>query len=186
VCGEAEDAHGALAVLPKCDVDIALVDLSLKDMDGLDLIRRLRAVRPDLPVLVLSMHDESLYAERALRAGAKGYIMKQEAIDRVIEAIRHVLEGEVVVSSLVSTRILSRVVDGSTPGPATPLDCLSNRELEIFQLIGEGLSTRRIAERLNISVKTVETHREHLKGKLNVDDGTALLKLALLWTQSKA
>lgn len=181
VCGDAADADSALRMLDETRPDLAVVDLSLKDRSGLDLIRELRATRPDLPVLVLSMHDENLHAERVLRAGAGGYVMKEEAAENVLEAIRKVLKGEVYLSPRMASRMLQKLVDarpGATPG-ASPLSVLTNRELEIFTLIGKGLTMRAIAERFKLSVKTVDTHRENIKAKLNLRSGVELLRYAM-------
>src|SRR3954454_16443534 len=167
VCGEAENYEQAVASIDRCKPDVAVVDISLGGRSGIDLIKDVRGKKPDLPVLVLSMHDESLQAERALRAGAKGYIMKREATAKVIEAIRKVLRGGIYVSERINARMSGQMAD-APPGPRSPLERLSNRELEIFNMIGQGVSPRSIAERLGLSVKTVEAHRENVKGKLGL------------------
>lgn len=180
VCGEAESGREALQLVAS-KPDLAIVDLSLEDGHGLELIRRLREAVPDLRVLVLSMHDEALFAERALRAGARGYIMKQEAIGGLVHAIREVLSGRVFVSKRMSQRLLERVGQPSAPGD--PLGNLTDRELEVFELIGRGLSTAAIADRLDVSIKTVETYRSNIKTKLDLKDATDLIRFATAWTE---
>jgi DNA-binding NarL/FixJ family response regulator len=185
VCAEAENAQMALESLETVVPDMAIVDISLPGIDGIELIKELRLRQKDLPVLVVSMHDETLYAERSLRAGARGYIMKQEALEKVLVAIRKVLEGEIFVSDRITTKMLEKFV--SVEGinqTASPIDLLSNRELTVFRLIGQGNKTRQIAERLHLSVKTVESYRAHIKDKLKLGDGTDLLKYAIQWVQS--
>jgi DNA-binding NarL/FixJ family response regulator len=176
---EASAAPEALAALAAQRVDVLVVDLSLREGSGIDLVRDVSARWPATPILVLSMHEEQLYAERALRAGARGYLMKHEAPEVVIGAIRKVLAGEVHLSSAMSGRLLNRFVT-TKPEPGTSLlDRLSDRELEVFQLIGRGLSTRAIAEGLFLSVKTIETHREHIKQKLGLTSASELLRYAI-------
>jgi DNA-binding NarL/FixJ family response regulator len=181
VCGEADTAHAALTLLTTLKPDLAIIDLSLEDRNGMDLLKDMKARSPKLHVLVLSMHDESVYAERALRAGAKGYIMKQEAPDRVLVALRTILAGEVYVSEKMAAQML-RALSDWRPGTAeSPVERLSDRELEVFRLIGKGLSTSAIAEQLFISVKTVETHREHIKIKLKLTKKGDLLQQSIQW-----
>lgn len=185
VCAEAEHAQMALDVIDNVSPDMAIVDISLPGIDGIELIKMLRLRHKDLPVLVVSMHDEALYAERSLRAGARGYIMKQEALEKVLVAIRKVLDGEIFVSERVTTKMLEKFV--STEGireTTSPIDLLSNRELTVFRLIGQGHKTRQIAEKLHLSIKTVESYRAHIKDKLKLTDGTDLLKYAIQWTQT--
>jgi len=182
ICGEAESMEAALQLAKSSDVDLAVVDLSLKDGSGLELIRTLREMAPRLPVLVLSMHDEQLFAERALRAGAHGYIMKHEAIDGLIGAIQQVLAGRMVVSERVSQRILGRLGSDAFASPG-PLGQLTDRELEVFELIGLGLSTSAIAERLEVSVKTIETYRANIKVKLDIKDAADLIRFATTWIE---
>ena len=184
VCGEAADAQGALEAVEAEDPDLVLVDLALKDSSGIDLIRDIRARRPRVAALVLTMHDEQLYAERALRAGARGYITKSEPPAKIIEGIRKVLAGGVSVSREMASRMLGSFV-GAPPevGEGTPLGRLSDREFQVFELIGRGLRNRQIAERLHLSVKTVEAHREHIKRKLDLDSAPKLLRYAIQWTQ---
>ena len=185
VCGEAEDAQSALQAVAELHPDLVLIDLSLKGGSGLDLIRALRTRQSMLPVLVVSMHDESLYVERALRAGARGYIMKHEATDIMMNAIRRVLRGEIYVSDKMMTKLLGRLLPGESPDTNTSiLERLSNRELEVFRLIGEGHSTRHIAGVLHVSIKTVESHRAHIKEKLHLNDTTELVRYAMQWVEN--
>ncbi len=183
VCGEAYDAQGALDAIEKLKPDIAIVDIMLKDVNGIELIKKIKSQLGELPVLVMSMHDESLYAERALRAGARGYIMKEEATDKMLIAVRKVMQGEIYLSEVMVSRILHRLADGKSKADS-PLDRLSDRELEVFQLIGEGLGTRQIAERLQVSVKTVESYRAHIKEKLELSSSTEVMRQAVQWVQN--
>ena len=178
-CGEAEDAEGALAQLDAANPDLAVVDLSLNGRSGLELVRDMKARRPSTAVLVYSMYDEALYAERAIRAGASGYVMKRESIDEVLAAIRQILRGHVYLSPAASTRMVHRAVDGSAVCSRSALQELSDRELEIFQLLGQGLSARQISEKLYRSIKTVESHRENIKSKLGVRTSGELLRYAV-------
>jgi DNA-binding NarL/FixJ family response regulator len=184
VCGEAENAETALELLKKVKPDLAIVDISLRGIDGIELTKLIRARFENIPILVVSMHDESLYAERALRVGARGYIMKQEAIEKMMEAIRKVLRGELYVSERVSANIVKRFVDGKAEGVSSPEELLSDREMEVFQLIGQGFGTRQIADQLHVSVKTVETYRANIKEKLNLKNATELMKHAVHWIES--
>jgi DNA-binding NarL/FixJ family response regulator len=179
VCAEAEDSHQALKAMVDFAPDMAIVDITLKDTYGIELIKQLKERYPKLPMLVLSMHDESLYGERSLRAGAKGYLTKQEATRKVVTAIRKILSGEIFVSEAMAATILRKVAGGANGGGGSPIDVLSNREMEVFQLLGEGLGVRQIAENLFISVKTVEAHREHIKQKLNFKSSSELLRYAI-------
>jgi DNA-binding NarL/FixJ family response regulator len=180
VCAEAEDSHEALKAVQTHSPDLAIVDITLKDTYGIELIKQLKERYPKLPVLVLSMHDESLYGERALRAGAKGYLTKQEATKKVVGAIRHILGGGIFVSEKMAATILHKLAGGlSTQGGGSPVDVLSDREMEVFQLLGEGLGVRKIADNLFVSVKTVEAHREHIKRKMNFKTSTELLRYAI-------
>jgi len=184
VCAEAENAQKALESLDDVVPDMAIVDISLPGIDGIELIKELRLRHKEMPVLVVSMHDEALYAERSLRAGARGYIMKQEALEKVLVAIRKVLEGEIFVSERITTKMLEKFVSvEGVSQAASPIDLLSNRELTVFRLIGQGHKTRQIAERLHLSIKTVESYRAHIKEKLKLGDGTDLLKYAIQWVQ---
>jgi DNA-binding NarL/FixJ family response regulator len=179
VSSEAASAREALEMLEKEMPDIAIVDISLDDRSGIELIKDLRARNENLPVLVLSMHDEALYAERALRAGAKGYIMKQEATEKVMTAIRKALDGQIYVSEKMAARLLDQFVSAKPGEEESPLGRLSDRELEIFSMIGRGLGTREIANKLFLSIKTVEAHREHIKEKLKLRSGTELMRMAV-------
>lgn len=179
VVGQGEDAYGSLRALRGIKPDLVMVDVSLKDSDGIDLVKELKAQSPGLPVLVLSMHDESLYAERALRAGAGGYVMKQEPPQTLLAAIRTVLDGEMYVSVKMSATLLQKMVGGKKRSEALPMDRLTNRELEVFRLIGAGKSVKEIADMLFLSTKTIEAHREHIKEKMNFKSSAELLRFAI-------
>jgi DNA-binding NarL/FixJ family response regulator len=181
VCGEAEDAPTAMKAIASFKPDILIADISMNGPDGLDLLKNLRMLYPDLPVLVLSMHDESIYAERALRARANGYIMKQEATEKVLVAIRRILDGEIYLSSRMANKLLQQYMSGQTVETDSRLAALSDRELEVFRLIGEGLGTRQIAEALHLSMKTVESYQAHLKEKLSLRTGRELMQHAIQW-----
>jgi DNA-binding NarL/FixJ family response regulator len=183
VCGEADHGQGLPHVIAELKPDILVLDLTLKDTSGIDVIKELAPKFPDLPILVLSIHDESLYAERALRAGAKGYIMKEEAADKVVTAIREVLKGDIYVGEKLKSRLLSKAL-GTPKAGASPLETLSDRELEVFRLLGQGYSTRRIAERFGRSIKTVEIYRANIKQKLGLKDAAELIHCAVRWAQS--
>jgi DNA-binding NarL/FixJ family response regulator len=185
VCGQAEDANQAMKSVKELKPDIIIVDISLKETSGMELIKDLNIQYPNLPVLALSMHDESLYAERALRAGAKGYIMKAEATEKVIMAIRKILGGEIYISDKMASKMMHKLVGGNSQINASPVELLSDRELEVFQLIGKGFGTRQIAERLYLSIKTIETYRAHIKEKLHLADSAALLQYAIQWVNSR-
>lgn len=185
VSGEAADPAGALEQLEEDEIDLAVVDISLQKGSGLELVKQIKSQHPDVDVLVLSMHDENLYAERTLRAGAKGYINKEAPTEKVIEAIREVLAGRVYLSDKMSDRILHRIVDRDTMPEESPLDTLSDRELEVLELIGRGLTTRQIARQLHLSRKTVDTYRDHLKTKLQIKTANALVRYAVAWTLGK-
>src|SRR5580700_3935542 len=178
VCGAAEEMHSALRTIEALKPDILIVDISLNGPDGLDLLKIIRARDPFLPVLILSMHDESIYAERALRAGANGYIMKQEATERMLVALRRILNREIYVSDRVANKMLQQYV-GISAAKRSPLDDLSDREIEVLRLIGEGNSTRQIAEKLHLSVKTVESYQGHIKDKLGLKNSRELLQYAI-------
>ena len=185
VCGEAEDAQSALQILPSLNPDIVAVDISLTGPDGLDLLKDIRLRLPGLPVLILSMHDESVYAERALRAGAQGYIMKQEATEKVLVALRRILNHEIYVSERIANRMLQRYIGARDTGRASSVADLTDRELEVFRLIGEGHSTRQIADELHISVKTVESYQAHIKEKLSLRSARELVQHAIQWSISE-
>jgi DNA-binding NarL/FixJ family response regulator len=182
VCGEAEDARTATQLIATAKPDILVVDISLNGPDGLDLLKNIRMRYPDLPVLILSMHDESIYAERALRAGAQGYIMKQEATEKVLVALRRILGSEIYVSDQIANRMLQRYIGSPNEGRPPSIADLTDRELEVFRLIGEGHSTRQIAEDLHISVKTVESYQAHIKEKLSLRSGRELVQHAIQWS----
>src|SRR5689334_2828089 len=176
VCGESETAPQALQAISMAKPDIAVVDLSLKDSSGIELIKSLRESQPEVAVLVLSMHDENQYAERALRAGAKGYVMKRETTRKVIEAIRKILEGKLYVSEKVAQGMTSRMFQTKPPKGISPVEQLSDRELEVFEMLGQGQGTRQIAERLRVSVKTVQAYCARTKEKMNLNSATELLR----------
>jgi DNA-binding NarL/FixJ family response regulator len=184
VCGACEDAGECLGLLPKAKPDLVVVDLSLRNTHGIELIKDIKIHHPGLRVLVLSMHDEALFAERALRAGALGYVTKQESTDTIMTAIRRVLAGEMFLTERMATQLVGRLIHASTGAAGSGLPGLSDRELEIFQMLGEGQGTRQIAEALHLDVKTVETYRLRLKEKLHVNTASELLQRAVQWTQS--
>jgi DNA-binding NarL/FixJ family response regulator len=182
VCGEAADMSEALRLIGDAQPDVAVVDITLKTGNGIDLIKRIKDRNEHVRILVWSMHSEALYAERALRAGALGYVNKDQATDRIVEAIRRVLEGRVYLSAAMTERLLQRAVGGAREAVTrSPLDVLADRELEVFRLIGEGVKTAAIAERLHLSVKTVETYRDRIRQKLDLSDGTKLTHYATQW-----
>ena len=185
VCGEADNAADALAVIEAARPDVAIVDLALKDSSGLDLIKDIAIRFPKLSVLVLSMRSESVYAERALRAGAHGYVTKDEGTTKVIEGIRKVLDGEIYLSEEMSAKVLKAMLPGRRGSPGSKMDRLSDRELEVLDMIGIGLATSEIAEKLHLSVKTIETYRERIKEKLDLDTASELLKYAIRWARSR-
>jgi DNA-binding NarL/FixJ family response regulator len=184
VAGEADSAARAVEQTAQLKPDLVIVDITLPGRSGLELIRDLHAVHPAALVLVVSMHEESLYAERVLRAGGRGYVMKQAGGKKLMEAIRQVLSGQIYVSTDTSARILETFSKTSGETPATGVQSLSDREFEIFQLIGQGENTRDIAKKLNLSVKTVEVHRLNIKGKLKLDTASELIHFAVRWMQS--
>ncbi|MGD0541645.1 MAG: response regulator transcription factor [Tepidisphaeraceae bacterium] len=179
ICGEAESPVEAMRLLPAAKPDVVIVDLTLKGGDGLELCKQIRDRFTTLPILVVSMHDESLYAERALKAGARGYVMKQEPQETVMTALRTVAGGEVYLSAKMSAKLLRSFSGVKSDGDLPPLERLTDRELEIFRLIGEGHSVRTIAEKLFLSTKTVEAHKEHIKQKLNLKSSNELLQYAI-------
>lgn len=179
VCGDAEEANSALQRIDALKPHLVIVDISLIGPDGLDLLKSIRTRDPNLPVLILSMLDELLYAERALRAGASGYIMKQEATEKVLVAIRRILGGEIYVSDRMANKMIHRFVGGASAAARSPVAELTDRELEVFRLIGEGHGTRQIAEELHISVKTVESYQAHIKEKLSLKNGRELVQRAI-------
>jgi DNA-binding NarL/FixJ family response regulator len=184
VCGEAEDVISGLQAVETTNPDIALVDISLKDSDGIQLIRQIRSQHGQTAILALSMHDESVYAERALRAGARGYVTKQAAEAKIIEAIRHVLEGKVYLSQSAMERLARRFVGEKGFTLPSPADMLSDREFEVFRLLGQGRTVGQIAEMLHRSVKTIETHQARIRTKLCVGSARDLAAYAVAWTKA--
>lgn len=185
VVGEAGSAREGLEVVRKLKPDLAVIDLTLPDKNGLELVKDIRAALPSTQCLVLSMHDETLYGERSLRAGARGYVMKEEAADQLVTAIHKVLTGGLYVSETLNVRMLEQV-SGASRAKATGMDSLTDRELEILTLVGKGVATKNIAAQLSISARTVEAHRAHIKEKLGITDGAALVRYAVQWVESRA
>jgi DNA-binding NarL/FixJ family response regulator len=185
VCGEAETAPAALQTIEATKPDVAIVDISLKDSSGIELIKNIKVSHPRLAVIVLSMHDEKLYAERALRAGARGYIMKRETAKKVITAIRRVLEGKLYLSEQLASLFAEKFVDRSGTSVHSPIEQLSDRELEVFQMLGEGCETRQIAETMNVSMKTIQAYCARIKEKLGLANATELLREAIRWNESR-
>lgn len=183
VCGEAGTYDEALALAAAEKPDVAVVDITLKDRNGLELIREMRTRVPDVRALVLSMHDEAEYADRALRAGARGYVMKEDADEVIVSAIRHVLSGELYVSPAMSSRLIRQLSSGEKSG-AAGVASLTEREREIFECVGDGLSTRKIAEKFNLSERTVEVHRANIKKKLGCEDAAQMLREAVRWVET--
>lgn len=183
VCAEANDAAEALRYLARETVDLVLTDLTLPGRGGLELIKDLRVLHPGLPILVLSMHDEALYAERVIRAGARGYLMKETGGERLLEAVRRVLDGGVYLSTEMTTQLLSGLGGHGAQNSHSPFARLTDREMEVFHLVGRGKSTREIARLLHLSPKTVDVHRGHIKAKLELRDSTDLIRHAVRWTE---
>ena len=181
VCGEAATAAEALEAIPKYEPEMIIVDIAMAGKNGIELIKDLKVQHRRLPVIVLSVYDESLYAERALWAGARGYVMKQESADALVQAIRRVRGGQVFVSDRLTTKILNRIAGRHGDEPASPIDELSDRELEVFQLVGDGYGAREIAAKLHLSAKTIATHTEHIKRKLSLSSTRALTRFAIHW-----
>src|SRR6266478_6307228 len=186
VCGEAESAAQALDILDSSRPDLLLIDITLPGKSGLELIKDVKAMQPELLMLVVSMHDESLYADRVLRAGARGYITKHEGGEKLMRAIRHVLGGKIYVSERISAHILEIFSGGQAAPERSSIEQLSDREFEVFELIGEGLSAREIARRLHLSPKTVDAHRANIKEKLNIKVSSELISYAARWTAYRA
>jgi len=184
VCTQASNASQALAAVEVAKPDLVLVDINLPGRSGLELIRDIRAVAPKLPMLVLSMHDETVFAERALRAGARGYVSKEAGGDKLLEAIRRVLSGQIYVSESVSTRLLDSLSSKHPTRTVSPVEQLTDRELEVFTLIGQAKETKEISRRLNMSAKTVEAHRGSIKRKLKLRSGPELTRHAVLWVEA--
>jgi DNA-binding NarL/FixJ family response regulator len=185
VCGETDNADSALIEIPKARPDLVIVDISLRGRDGIGLVRDISRLYKEIPVLVLSMHDESRFAERSLLAGARGYIMKRETSERIIEAIRCVMSGKTYLSEKIKEEILGRFVGGNLIYDRSPVDSLSDRELEVFRLLGYGMSTNEVAEKLHLSAKTVGTYRMRIKEKLNLRHSGELIRQAMLWVENE-
>src|SRR6184192_746856 len=185
VCGEAGSAAEAMDVIRKLDPDLAIVDVSLPGANGIELIKNIRAEFPKLPILVLSMHDESLYALRALRAGAEGYVMKHEAMANVIQAIHEVFNGRPYLSPAMAAQVITKFAHRGSQSEADAVERLSDRELEILELIGKGNEVRQIAKLLHLSPKTVETHRAHIKEKLNLQNARQVTRFAVQWVGTR-
>jgi DNA-binding NarL/FixJ family response regulator len=185
VVAEADTGGQGLDIVVAQKLDLALLDISLPDRNGLELIKDIRSLKPELPILIVSMHDEALYAERVLRAGARGYIMKQEGGKKLLQAIRQVLTGQIYVSEKMSARILETFSGRKPEASASPVARLSDREFEVFQLIGQGKGTKEIAQHLNLSVKTVEVHRAKIKEKLSLLSATDLVRYAVRWAEAQ-
>jgi DNA-binding NarL/FixJ family response regulator len=183
VCGEAADMDEAIKRVETVCPDVAIVDISLKSGHGLDLIEHIKANHPSVKMLVSSMHDELLFAERSLRAGALGYLPKQEATDTLLDAIRQVLRGEIYLTTRMANRLMHNLV--GKPTDEDPIKSLSNREVEVFEMIGQGLTTQQIAGKLKLSPKTIETHREKIKGKLDLKNSAELNRRAIQWVLEK-
>jgi DNA-binding NarL/FixJ family response regulator len=185
VCGEAGNAAEAMEVIRELDPDLAIVDLTLPGANGIELIKNIRAEFSKLPILVLSMHDESLYALRALRAGAEGYVMKHEAMANVIQAIHEVFSGRPYLSPAMASQIITKFAQGRSQGEVDATERLSDRELEILELIGKGNEVPQIAKALHLSPKTVETHRAHIKEKLNLANARQVVRFAVQWVSAR-
>lgn len=184
ICGEAEDRAQALEVIKATRPDLAIVDLALKNSHGLELIKDLSALYPKLRTLVVSMHDEFVNAERVIRAGASGYITKQEATTKILQAVRCVLSGEIYLSERAAVQIATKATGRSRGGSGLTVDGLTDRELQVFELVGRGHSTRQIAEQLKLDISTIETYRARIKEKLNLQDSLELLQCAIRWNSS--
>jgi DNA-binding NarL/FixJ family response regulator len=184
VCGEADEAREAFKSISEIKPDVVIVDISLKNSDGIELTKNLKARYSTLPVIVLSIHDEFTYAERALRAGAQAYLMKEVVSENIVTAIRTVLSGEIYVSNTMGKRLLRKLAAGKPDTISAPMDSLSDRELEIFRLIGKGYKPSKIAQSMHLSVKTVETYRARIKEKLNLTDADELIRYAIQWVSS--
>src|SRR6202021_3417958 len=185
VCADAEESNAALEAIDSLRPDLTIVDISLPGRDGLELLKMIRAKDPQMPVLILSMHGETTYAERALRAGPNGYIMKQEATDKVLVAIRRILNGEIYVSDRIASKMLKHYITGSGALPNSSIADLSDRELEVFRLIGEGHGPRQIAKELHIGEKTVASHQAHIKEKLSLRSARELMQHPIQWRMNE-
>jgi len=185
VCGEAEDAPSAMKGMEESQPDAAIIDISLRGANGIELIKNLKALYKFLPILVLSMHDEAVYAQRILRAGALGYVMKQDAAEKVVIALRRIMSGEIYVNEKVGSQMLHQALTGRGKADTSPIDRLSDRELEVIQKIGEGRPTRDIAQDLKVSVKTIESHRAHIKEKIGLKNASELVKFSVQWVENE-
>ena len=186
ICGEAETIQKALRLASVHKPDLVIADISLREGSGIDLVKRLKAQYPAARILVASMHEEALYAERVLRAGAVGYVSKNEAVEKILDSVRVVLQGGIYLSPAMTARLLKSRAPGAAPATRGEIAQLTDRELEVFDAIGRGLSTRTIAEELKVSVKTIETHRENIKRKLSLSNATELMQRAWKWVLSEA
>jgi DNA-binding NarL/FixJ family response regulator len=186
VCGEAGDAAAAMSALSKMEPDLLVTDLTMPGRSGIDFIRDVHAMRPGLPILVLSMHDEMLHAERVLRAGARGYVMKDAGVAKMLEVMRLLLSGKSYVSPKLAARLLDAMTGHRPRGSKSPIEKLSDREFEVFQLLGSGQSTKEVAETLKLSTKTVDVHRSHIKEKLQLKDASSLVHYAIRWVETQS
>ncbi|MCP4747382.1 MAG: response regulator transcription factor [Desulfobacteraceae bacterium] len=184
VCGQAEDSSQAWKAIDDLCPDLIIADITLQDSDGIELVKEITSKFHDLPVLILSMHDEFLYAEHALKAGARGYIMKEEAMELVVTAIRQVLDGKIYLSEKVKEHILESMTERAADKNKSPINRLTDREMEVFRFIGKGFSTREIADRLNLSIKTIGTYRERIKEKLNIKHANELVRCAVYFEKT--
>ncbi len=185
VCGQSESAEEALGEIPDLKPDACVVDISLPGMNGIELVKNLLAQMPDLKILVVSRHDEELYAERAIRAGAKGYLMKLEAGEVLVSAVRQVINGSIYLSDKIGSQLIMKIATGQSTGE-NPLELLSDRELEVFELTGQGESTKDIAQRLHVSVKTIDTYRARIKEKMHLKSANELMRRAVQWVEGEA
>lgn len=185
VCADAGTAAAGLEAVGHAKPDLVVVDLTLPDKNGLELLKDIQALHPGTLCIVLSMHDEAVYAERALRAGARGYVMKEAAADHLVDAIRRVLGGGIYVSDAMASRMLEGITNSRNKPGASLIDRLTDRELEILEMIGKGVATKNIADKLSISTRTVEAHRAHIKEKIGATDGAALVRYAVQWVESR-
>lgn len=185
VCGQSESAEEALSEIPKLKPDACVVDISLPGMNGIELVKNLLAQLPELKILVVSRHDEELYAERAIRAGAKGYVMKLEAGDVLVTAVRQIMNGGIYLSDKIGSQLIMKIASGQSAGD-NPLEILSDRELEVFELTGKGESTKEIAQRLHVSVKTIDTYRARIKEKMHLNTANELMRRAVQWVEGES
>lgn len=185
VCGQSESAEEALGEIPTLKPDACVVDISLPGMNGIELVKNLLAQLPELKILVVSRHDEELYAERAIRAGAKGYLMKLEAGEVLVSAVRQVINGGIYLSDKIGSQLIMKIASGQSAGD-NPLELLSDRELEVFELTGKGESTKEIAQRLHVSVKTIDTYRARIKEKMHLKTANELMRRAVQWVEGES